>query len=85
MSTITSAASALARRLVVPVAAGAAILAPTFGVVATLDAPVAAARANHGAIYGPTPNNRYWSITGSRLGAPTEGEISTFRTATAST
>src|SRR5262249_40130214 len=78
MSTIISVASALARRLIVPVTAGAVILAPAFGLVATLDAPTAAARSHHGAVYGPSPNHRYWSVTGSRLGAPSEGEVSQY-------
>lgn len=77
MTTITSAKSVLARRLIMPVAlAGAVILAPALGVLTGLGAPTISADQSTSA--HQSPNDRYWSVTGARVGAPSEQQVSQY-------
>ena len=74
MIRITSALAVLARRLIVAaVLVGAVILAPAYAIIANDGAAIVSteARGHHG---GPN----YWSITGARIGAPGEREVSTY-------
>jgi hypothetical protein len=70
MTTIASALSVLARRLIIPVVLTGTILAPTFSILANDGATTVSARHHSG------PD--YWSITGARVGAPSEQEVSSY-------
>jgi hypothetical protein len=76
MTTITSVLSVMARRLIIPVAlAGGVILAPAFAILDNFGAGTVSARPAGGSHHsGPD----YWSITGARVGAAGEQEVSTY-------
>jgi hypothetical protein len=70
MRTITA---VLAQRLIIPVIlAGTAIPAPAFGILATEAATTVWAQG------GQSPNERHRSITGARVGAPSEQQVSRY-------
>jgi hypothetical protein len=75
-NTTFATAAALARRVTVAVTlAGALLLAPAVAILANAGAPTVSAQPTGGSHHsGPD----YWSITGARVGAPSEQEVSIY-------
>jgi hypothetical protein len=76
----TAPASAIARRLIIPLAlVGAVILAPAFAIFANEGANAGTTTVSAQPVgVNPHGGPDYWSITGYRVGAPSEQEVSIY-------